>query len=48
MEVWKKSATDLVEVLPKHILPSNYGGDEKSIEELRGNSRKMSDIVLNL
>lgn len=33
--IWKKQPTDLAEVLPKDILPENYGGTERPLEVLR-------------
>lgn len=36
MIIWKKKPEDLAEVLPKEILPVNYGGTERPLEELRG------------
>lgn len=37
MEVWKKDAETLSEVLPKDVLSSTYGGNEPPMEELKGN-----------
>lgn len=36
MQYWSKKPEDLVEVLPKEILPSNFGGDERPLHELLG------------
>ncbi|KAK7580475.1 hypothetical protein V9T40_001104 [Parthenolecanium corni] len=35
VQTWTKKPEDLVEVLPKHVLPSEFGGDERSLEELK-------------
>lgn len=34
--MWDRPITELCEVVPKECLPSDYGGDEKSLEECRG------------
>lgn len=36
MEIWKNPVTELADVLPKSSLPSDYGGSDKSVKELRG------------
>lgn len=36
MIIWKKKPHDLVELIPKEVLPSEYGGDLKSTAELKG------------
>ncbi|XKL69123.1 hypothetical protein PGB90_006892 [Kerria lacca] len=39
IEVWTREPKDLIEVLSKSILPSDYGGNEKSCIELNGIER---------
>ncbi|XKL68338.1 hypothetical protein PGB90_003829 [Kerria lacca] len=35
VELWEKRSTDMCEILSKNILPTNYGGSENSVEEIR-------------
>lgn len=35
VQVWKEDPKKLINVLPKESLPKDYGGDDKSMEELR-------------
>ncbi|KAK7580472.1 hypothetical protein V9T40_001101 [Parthenolecanium corni] len=37
VEIWKNPVTELADVLPKSSLPSDYGGSDKSVKELRDN-----------
>lgn len=34
--VWKKKASELSEVIEADVVPSNYGGKERPMEELEG------------
>lgn len=43
--IWKKQPTDLAEVLPKDILPENYGGTERPLEVLRGQLNKYTSCI---
>lgn len=34
--IWKKKSSELSEAIEAEVVPSNYGGKEKPIEELQG------------
>lgn len=35
VQLWSKKSEELAKVLPKDILPSEFGGHERSLEELK-------------
>lgn len=43
--MWNDKAFNLANVLPKEILPVDFGGEEKSLEELRG---KFFSLIVEL